>query len=183
MTIALAVLLFLNNNNKGSVDTTNIGDSKAKIDTVINNIKDTVEVKGKDKLRIDTLYIIDSTKLASLYKDTTALKIKFDSIYPRKPLDTTNTKVGYSQISQSILTKYELDRDSAKLSITESQLSTCTTGVNTLEGKIDTLVNLSKETAKESYNLGYKDGSKYNIWKISTLGLIILTVGIVLGAQ
>lgn len=152
-----------------------IDTAKARIDTIYDTTYDTIIKDGKLKLRIDSFYYDETTYIFKNYKDTLKMKTLFDSLFVKVDSDSVVTTIHHSQMVKAIDVAYKFNRDSSKLSLTEHQLSACTTGLNKTKMACDSALDSAKKVIISDNGVDKKT--------LTIGGLIILILGVFAGTQ
>ena len=183
--IALCGLsLYQHNMNKsdGVLGVSTIDSIVAVSETTYTHIVDTIKYIETKKVEANVKYGKDVGYIASIKGDTSLLKKAFDSVYTVVKPDSFTT-VGYSQIEGALVVNSKFNRDSTKLSLTETQLSLCNNGLTELKNINISLADSAKSLVKINYANGFKDGSgntiKYSIYS-GVGGLVLGIIGGVL---
>ena len=151
-----------------------------KVDTEYVKIHDTVKIYAKAKVKVESVFVVDSSKIANI-KDTSELKLTFNKVFPKLDTDSTKTDVAYSQVKKTLITNDRYLEDSSLLDLTTKQLSVCTTGVTNIKNKADSTIDSAKKMVRLSYDSGYSSGNTNNKKNLLIGGLVITLVSLLLG--
>ena len=164
-----------------SVDTKKIDTIAARIDTIYSHTTDTIRVLKYKKELADANFSKESGHLYSIKKDTAAIKKQFDSVFVKTKVDS-NTSVGYSQIFGALLVNDKYVRDSTKLLLTDTQLTVCEHGLDSIHTNAIRLADTAKKVAIEQYKKGYGEGKANTTKTLLTSVIISILLGFGIGA-
>ena len=157
-----------------SVDTKKIDTIAARIDTIYSHTTDTIRVLKYKKELADANF---SKESGHLY----AIKKQFDSVFVKTKVDS-NTSVGYSQIFGALLVNDKYVRDSTKLLLTDTQLTVCEHGLDSIHTNAIRLADTAKKVAIEQYKKGYGEGKANTTKTLLTSVIISILLGFGIGA-
>lgn len=153
------------------VDTNNIDNILVRIDTIYLKTTDTIKILKYKKELVDANFTKDTENLSKIKNDTNKLKKQFDSVYI-KSINDSNTNVGYSQIYGALLINDKYTRNYTKLLLTDTQLTVCEAGLDSLHINGIRLADTAKKDIVVQYNKGYSD-AKLNTFKVTITTFII----------
>lgn len=162
------------------VNTSKIDSIEVKIDTVYKHTTDTIRILNYQKIKVDSISHSQISNITKLKSDTSAIKKVFDSTFVKSSIDSL-ANVGYSQIYGALVVNSKYMRDSAKLSITETQLSICGNALDSMYVLSGTLADTARSIAKQEYNRGYVDGNKIGFKTVISVATVATLLGLASG--